>query len=120
MAHKNTHAAPKKKGAGLKILLVLVAVLVLAAGAALLFACSEIQGRGSGKAGTEVTVSIQQGSGVSAIAQKLKDAGVIRSSYLFRWYVKQQGAAAKLQYGDFDLTTGSSSRYLGLEIEVKL
>ena len=106
MAHKNTHAAPKKKGAGLKILLVLVVLLVLAAGAAVLFARNEING--NSKTGTEVTVSIQQGSGVSAIAQKLKDAGVIRSSYLFRWYVKQQGAAAKLQYGDFDLTTGSS------------
>ena len=106
MAHKNTHAAPKKKGVGLKVLLVLVVLLVLAAGAAVLFARSEING--SSKTGTEVTVSIQQGSGVAAIAQKLKDAGVIRSSYLFCWYVKQQGAAAKLQYGDFDLTTGSS------------
>ena len=105
MAHKERHTASKKKGGAVKILLAVVLLLVLAAGAAALFARSEIHG--SGKPGTEVTVSIKQGSGVAAIAQELKDAGVIRSSYLFRWYVGHKGAAAKLQYGDFDLTTGS-------------
>ena len=105
MAHNDTHTARKKGGAG-KILLVVLLLLLLAAGAAVLFARSEIHG--SGKSGTAVTVSIQQGSGVAAISNKLKDAGVIRSAYLFRWYVGEKGAAAKLQYGDFALTTGSS------------
>ena len=105
MAHNDTHAARKKGSAG-KILLVVLLLLFLAAGAAVLFARSEIHG--SSKSGTAVTVSIQQGSGVAAIANKLKDAGVIRSAYLFRWYVGDKGAAAKLQYGDFELTIGSS------------
>ena len=104
MAQKHSHAA-RKKGGAWKILLVLVVLLVLAAGAALLFARSEINGRTTDA--EPVTVSIQQGSGVSAIAQKLKDAGVIRSAYLFRWYVGEKGAAAKLQYGDFALTPGT-------------
>lgn len=104
MAQKHSHAA-RKKGGAWKILLVLVVLLVLAAGAALLFAHNEISG--NGRPGTEVTVSIPQGSGVSAIAQKLKDAGVIHSAYLFRWYVGQKGTAAKLQYGDFALTPGT-------------
>ena len=104
MAQKHSHAA-RKKGGAWKILLVLVVLLVLAAGAALLFARSEINGRTTDA--EPVTVSIQQGSGVSAIAQKLKDAGVIRSTYLFRWYVGQKGTAAKLQYGDFALTPGT-------------
>ena len=77
----------------------LVVLLALAVGGVLLFARNEISG--NGRPGAEVTVSIPQGSGVSAIAQKLKDAGVIRSTYLFRWYVGQKGAASKLQYGDF-------------------
>lgn len=104
MAQKHSHAA-RKKGGAWKILLVLVVLLVLAAGAALLFARSEINGRTTDA--EPVTVSIQQGSGVSTIAQKLKDAGVIRSTYLFRWYVGQKGTAAKLQYGDFALTPGT-------------
>ncbi len=90
----------------MKILLAVVLLLVLAAGAAGVFAYNEIHG--NGKPGTEVTVSIPQGSGVAAIAQELKEAGVIRSAYLFRWYVGQKGAA-KLQYGDFTLQTGANA-----------
>ena len=74
MAHKERHTASKKKGGAVKILLAVVLLLVLAAGAAGVFAYNEIHG--NGKPGTEVTVSIPQGSGVAAIAQELKDAGV--------------------------------------------
>ena len=104
MAQKSSHTS-RKKGGALKILLVLVILLALAAGGAVLFARSEIHGRNVDA--EPVTVSIQQGSGVAVIAQKLRDAGVIRSAQLFRWYVKQQGVAAKLQYGDFELTPGT-------------
>ena len=104
MAQKSSHAA-RKKGGVWKILLVVL--LALAVGGALLFARNEISG--NGRPGAEVTVSIPQGSGVSAIAQKLKDAGVIRSAYLFRWYVGQKGAASKLQYGDFTLQKSACS-----------
>ena len=106
MAQKSSQAA-RKKGGVWKILLVLVVLLALAVGGALLFAHNEISG--NGRPGTEVTVSIPQGSGVSVIAQKLKDAGVIRSAYLFRWYVGQKGAASKLQYGDFTLQKSACS-----------
>ena len=104
MAQKHSHAA-RKKGGAWKILLAVVLLLVLAAGAAGVFAYNEIHG--NGKPGTEVTVSIPQGSGVASIANRLKDAGVIRSAYLFRWYVGQKGVAGKLQYGDFALTPGT-------------
>ena len=106
MAHNDTHAARKKGGAG-KILLVVVLLLLLAAGAAVRFAYNEIHGNGA--PGAEVTVSIPQGSGVATIANKLKEAGVIRSAYLFRWYVGEKGMASKLQYGDFTLQTGANA-----------
>ena len=106
MAHKNTHTA-RKKGGVWKILLVLVLLVALTAGAAGVFAYNEIHG--NGKPGTEVTVSIPQGSGVVSIANRLKEAGVIRSTYLFRWYVGQKGVAGKLQYGDFTLQTGANA-----------
>ena len=107
MAHNDTHAARKKGGAG-KILLVVLLLLLLAAGAAVRFAYNEIHGNGA-PGSTEVTVSIPQGSGVATIANKLKEAGVIRSAYLFRWYVGEKGAAGKLQYGDFVLQTSAIS-----------
>ena len=106
MAQKHSHAA-RKKGGAWKILLAVVLLLVLAAGAAGVFAYNEIHG--NGKPGTEVTVSIPQGSGVASIANRLKEAGVIRSTYLFRWYVGQKGVAGKLQYGDFTLQTGANA-----------
>ena len=34
---------------------------------------------------------------------------MIRSAYLFRWYVGQKGAASKLQYGDFTLQKSACS-----------
>jgi len=107
MAHNDTHAARKKGGAG-RILLAVLLLLLLAAGAAVLFAYNEIHGNGA-PGSTEVTVSIPQGSGVATIANKLKEAGVIRSAYLFRWYVGEKGAAGKLQYGDFVLQTSAIS-----------
>ena len=106
----------KKKGSALKILLAVLLLLVLTVGAAGVFAYNEINGNG-GKLGAEVTVSIPQGSGVAAIAKELKEAGVIRSAYLFRWYVGHKGAAGKLQYGDFTLQTGGYS-YDGLIAEL--
>ena len=106
----------KKKGSALKILLAVLLLLVLTVGAAGVFAYNEINGNG-GKPGAEVTVSIPQGSGVAAIAKELKEAGVIRSAYLFRWYVGHKGAAGKLQYGDFTLQTGGYS-YDGLITEL--
>ena len=104
MAQKATHSRRKKGGAG-RILLVVILLLVLAAGGMFLLARQEIRGR---EEGTEVTVSITQGSGVAAIARELKEAGVIRFPRLFRWYVGKNGAAAKLQYGEFKLTAGES------------
>lgn len=105
MAHKNSHSAPRKKGGALKIVLVLLVLLLVIAGGGVWMAKREIDG---GTPGEEVPVSIQQGSGVSTIANALKEAGVIKFPRLFRWYVGKQGAAAKLQYGEFTLAPGSS------------
>ena len=88
------------------MILIVLLILVLAAGGCLLAAKKEING--SASAQSAVSVSIPQGSGVAAIAKRLKEAGVIRYPYLFRWYVGRQGAAAKLQYGEFELAPGSS------------
>ena len=96
----------KKKGGALKLLLVVLVLLALVAGGAFLLAKREIDG--SAQQGNEVTVTIQQGSGVAAIAKELKAAGVIKFPQLFRWYVGHEGAVAKLQYGEFTLASGMS------------
>ena len=103
---KNTPQKHHKKGGAAKVFLILLLIVLLAAGAVFLLAKREIDGTDA--PGKAVTVKIEQGSGVSTIAQKLKDAGVIHSAQLFRWYVGHEGAAAKLQYGEFSLEPGSS------------
>ena len=65
------------------VILIVLLILVLAAGGCLLAIRKEING--SASAGKTVSVSIQQGSGVAAIAQKLKTAGVIKYPHVFRW-----------------------------------
>lgn len=87
MAYKNSHSAPRKKGGALKIVLVLLVLLLVVAGGGVWMAKREIDG---GTPGEEVTVSIQQGSGVGTIANALKEAGVIKFPRLFRWYVGKQ------------------------------
>ena len=72
MAHDAKHRKSRKSGAA-KIILMVLLILVLAAGGCLLAIRKEING--SASAGEPVSVSIQQGSGVAAIAQKLKAAG---------------------------------------------
>lgn len=100
------HTKPRKKGGAAKVLLVILLLLVLAGGGAFLLARQEIYGSSTQK--EAVTVEIEQGSGVGTIAGKLREVGVIRFPQLFRWYVGHENAAAKLQYGSFSLTPGSS------------
>lgn len=99
-------ATPPKKHILRWVILGLVLAAALAAGALALLMRREITGGGA--AGQTVSVEVDQGSGVAAIARELKEAGVIRFPRLFRWYVGQQGAAGKLQYGSFELEKGAS------------
>ena len=104
MAQK--HGKPKRKGGALKVLLVVLILLLVLAGGVFLLAKREIDG--SAQQGESVTVTIQQGSGVATIAKELQKAGVIKFPQLFRWYVGHEEAAAKLQYGEFELASGMS------------
>ena len=81
MAHDAKHKKSRKGGAAKMILIVLL-ILVLAAGGCLLAIRKEINGTAS--AGQPVRVSIQHGSGVPGIAQKVKNAGDIQYPHVFQ------------------------------------
>lgn len=107
MEAPNKPRKKRRRGSGcLPVLLVLVLLAALAAGAVIWGIKSEI--RGSAEPGQTVTVTIAQGSGPATIANQLKQAGVIRYPHVFRWYVGRQGAAGSLQYGEFQLAAGAS------------
>lgn len=103
------HAAKKKKKIWPKVLLGVILAVVLGSAAVAFAVKQEIEGRPDGAA---VTVTIDPGSSVSAIADALQQAGVIRFPLVFRWYVREQNAAGKLQYGTFELQQGQG--YAGL------
>lgn len=96
----------KKRRIGFVILLLLL--LLIAVG--VITVTGEING--GKKTGETVTVTIAQGSGTSAIAQELKDAGLIGNTTLFKLYSRTHGGDGRYQYGDFTLEKGSSYQEL--------
>ncbi|MBQ5754560.1 MAG: endolytic transglycosylase MltG [Oscillospiraceae bacterium] len=98
----------KKKPVGCMIFL----LLCLAAAAVAAWAAVSVTGEIGGKNAepeNEIVVSVQQGSGLSSVAAKLKAEGVIQYEQVFKLYAKgQEGVAQKLQYGDFKLYKGMS------------
>ena len=78
----------KKRRIGFVLLLLLL--LLIAVG--VITVTGEING--GKKTGETVTVSIAQGSGTSAIAQELKDAGLIGNTTLFKLYTVRTAATS--------------------------
>jgi UPF0755 protein len=54
------------------------------------------------------TITIESGTTTEAIAKQLKDAGLIRSAWVFRWYVGRSGAQGSLQAGTYELSPSQS------------
>ena len=104
--HESSHTQPRRRHTGLIVLLVILALL--AGSAAYAWHAVQQEIRGTGGTGEAVSFTVEQGSGVAAIASRLKAAGLIRFPRLFRWYVGNSGAANTLQYGDFTINKGSS------------
>lgn len=112
---ENYHREPQPKAPGRKkrrgpngcmIVLVVLVALLIAAGVAAMSIMGDIKGKKT--PGSEVTVTVQQGDGSARIARSLKEAGVIKYPTVFRYYLKQTGKAANLQYGTFTLQQGES------------
>lgn len=96
MFNKNgTHARRKKPN--------ILAVLGLAVIVAVLAAAGYVYAEFSGalRSGDTCQVAIQKGSSVSAIADKLQDAGAISSKLLFRVYSKVAKTETSYQYGTY-------------------
>lgn len=104
MAEKH---APQKKRSVSKLPLILLLVLLVLLGVIFFSVKKEINGTKNN--GEDIrTVEVAQGNGTATIANRLKDAGLIRYPHLFRWYVGKEDMASKLQYGTFEIAAGSS------------
>lgn len=107
--HSHKKPEPQGRHGKLKFLpFVLVAVAVVAAIGFVVvprFLGAGHEGK-TVEAGKTVTVNIPEGSGGSAIAQKLYDAGVISDKEAFATEVKRQEADSKLKSGTYVFVTG--------------
>ena len=98
-----------------KIILAVAAILLLIVGALGVRVFGEVGGWF--KKSETAAISIQQGDTPAVIAQKLKEADIIGSEFIFKAYVKITGAGAKFQYGDFELLKDASYKSLVTELE---
>ncbi len=84
---------------GIKILIAVVAIVVLAAVAAVGYVAAEING--SLRRAGEVRIEVPQGAGASVIADLLQENGIIGNALIFRLYT--YGKTYAFQYGTFTL-----------------
>ncbi len=92
------------------VILVLAAIIVYVAYHGFSF-WKEYNGKGQLK-GKDVTVTIEQGSGVNQIAHVMKENGLISYEKAFVLRAKKDGYQNKLRYGTFELNNGMSVRVL--------
>lgn len=60
------------------------------------------------KNAARIRVEIEPGSTPDMIAELLKEKGLIRDTFAFMWYTREQGVQAKLQAGTFSLKPSDS------------
>jgi UPF0755 protein len=62
----------------------------------------------SGGPGPKVTLDVEPGTSVGAVASRLDAKGVITSARVFRFYLKLTGGAGSIQAGEYELRTNLS------------
>ncbi len=87
-----------------KVLLILALVACVGIGGLFLSYSSDV--KGSDKPGTEVTLTVPEGSGANKIGTILKENGVIKNSTYWKIYLKTH--PANFQYGEYVLNTSMS------------
>lgn len=91
-----------KKKLILGIVLGVIGVAILVAAIIGVSMLTEYNSKGAGS-GETVTIEVEQGEGVKAIAAKLKEKGLIKSEIVFYLKVKNMGVSGSLRYGTFEL-----------------
>lgn len=91
---------PRKKHTALYIVLGVIAAIILSVVIVITSALADYNG--TSRKGDTCTVIVPQGSAVSTIADKLKEAGAIDSALLFRVYSRLAGTETLYQYGVYE------------------
>jgi len=98
----------------LRLVLVLVVLVGVAAGGTLYYAYTEFERPGPTISAdqTDQVILFERGVGLNTIARRLENAGLIRNHFIFRAGVMWNGAAADLKAGEYAVPAGSSMRQI--------
>ena len=88
------------------LIIAMISIIIIVIGLALSIFLSELYGKNDEKNGTDVKITIPQGSSNKKIAKILKDNKLIISEYAFVLRSKRLGYSDKFKYGTFELNTG--------------
>ncbi len=91
----------RKRGALVRRLVLVVVLLLAAVGGLYLLASTE-------PGGGPVTIVVEKGDALSNVADKLQEAGVIRSSVLFQLEARLQDEETEIKAGEYEFTSGES------------
>ncbi|WP_223829828.1 endolytic transglycosylase MltG [Paenibacillus arenilitoris] len=85
------------------VILSLLGIMVIGAGSAALYVWSSLQPT---KAGDAVKVDIPKGTSANEVADLLEQHGIIKNSFLFKYYLRLSDQGARFQAGSYELRPG--------------
>lgn len=97
-----------RKRRGLRLLLAIFILLLLAAAGTAAYVYGELQPVEANGQPAEKKITILPGSSVREIAGLLEEEGLIRNATLFTYYVQAKGVGSRLQAGDYSLQVGQT------------
>lgn len=100
--------APRRHAAAFVAAVIALGIVVVAVVAFVVLPRFASSSSATVEPGLPVTIEIPEGSGATAIAKILKEAGVISDTSAFSEEVGNQGASQKLKAGVYDFTTGQA------------
>lgn len=95
----------RRRGRGCLVVLAIMVVLALAAGAASLWVMGHVNPGGEGE---DVALTIPEGTSTTGIAALLQEQGVVTNATVFEYYLRFRGGDVNIQAGDYVLTENAS------------
>ncbi|WP_281169562.1 endolytic transglycosylase MltG [Paenibacillus harenae] len=99
----NQISGPKRSRITLWVILSLLSIMIIAAGSFALYVWSSLQPT---KAGDAVKVEIPKGTSANEVADLLEQNGIIKNSFIFKYYLKLNDQGARFQAGLYELNPG--------------
>ncbi len=92
----------------INIVIGLVILIIIVAGMGFWFFTRSLKAPDSTDDAHEVVFEIESGQGVNQVSANLKEAGLIKTTWAFEWYVWLEGLSSKILAGTYSLKTDQS------------